>query len=490
MLALGDYQNPGNPYRALPAPNQYDPDPSRPTGYVDSDYLYSRADSAFDILDAGNVPYAMVPGNHDYLDYNTKLEPIYYLKWFGPARFASKPWEHGYSPEMGSVAAGNFSLAGLNNYSVFDAGGRKYLNIGLQFAPDANDLKWAQGVVNSHPGMPTIVTTHAMLDGNGYQAGRQNIWDDFMRVNPQVIMSMNGHITTEFRQTETNIAGQTVHEIVVDYQQIELGGGYFRLMEFDQDNSVVRTKSYSPAKDQYLTDGNSQFNLTVDFNGRFGKVGRPNYTKSISFRDGVNGYTGTRDTYIDATATTLDASTQEFVWADKDVSNGDPRQALLKFTGIVQAGRIPLGAQIKSAKVTLTTDTAANSQSGSSMGLYRMLQTWAETDTWGTRTNGYGADGAEAILSANDTETPNAAGGKVTFDVTESVYAWMAGAPNYGWAILPSGTDGWRFDSAEALTAGTRPVLEVTYFMVPEPGVAGVIAVGVVGMTRRRRDVR
>src|SRR6476620_759063 len=46
MLALGDYQNPGNPFRALPAPNQYDPDPLKPTGYVDSDYLYSRADSA------------------------------------------------------------------------------------------------------------------------------------------------------------------------------------------------------------------------------------------------------------------------------------------------------------------------------------------------------------------------------------------------------------------------------------------------------------
>lgn len=479
-LFLGDYQNPGNPYRASTT-DPYQPDLSRPTGKVDSDYLYSRADSAIDILDAGGMPYAMVIGNHDYLDHDSIIEPIYYLKWFGPSRFAYKSWEHGFSPELGS------SLAGLDNYSVFDAGGRKFLNIGLQYQPDSNDLAWAQSVINSHPGMPTIVTTHAMLDNNGYQAGRKNIWDDFMKNNPQIIMSLNGHITGEYNQTETNIAGQPVHEMLVDYQATDFsqfpndfkGAGFMRLMQFDPDHSVVHVKSYSPAVNNgagaYLTDKDSQFDLAVDINGRFGAApGSPGYTKNITFRDGENGYSGTRDTQIDSTQTGADLSAQQFIWVDGDAdanaSGKQPRQGLVKFTNIDTSGRIPANAVIKSATLTLTTDTATDSQTTTSVSLYRMMKSWGETDTWSSLGGSIATDGGEAILAANGTLTPTAKGMKVSFDVTESVYAWMQGAATNGWVLLPDGNDGWRFVSSEASDVSLRPLLSVDYFV---PAISG-----------------
>jgi hypothetical protein len=475
VLFLGDYQNPGNPYRASTT-DPYQPDLTKPTGKVDSDYLYSRADSGVDILDAAGVPYSMVAGNHDYLDYNSRIEPIYYLKWFGPQRFAYKPWEHGFSPEMGST------LAGMNSYSVFDAGGRQFLNIGFQDQPDSNDLAWAQSVVNAHPGMPTIVTTHAMLDNNGYQAGRKNIWDDFMKNNPQVIMSINGHITGEYNQTETNIAGQPVHEMLVDYQATDFtqypndfkGAGFMRLMQFDPDHSVVHVKSFSPAVNNgaggYLTDRDSQFDLAVDINGRFGAApGSPGYTKSISFRDGVDGYAATRDTQIDSTNTGADNSDQQFIWVDGDAdgqtSGKQPRQGLIKFLNLFTSGRIPANAVIKSATLTLTTDTATDSQSTSSMSLYRMMKSWGETDSWTSLGGSIATDGNEAILAANGTVNPTTQGGQVSFDVTESVYAWLQGAPDNGWALLPNGNDGWRFVSSEDANVNLRPQLQVSYFI-------------------------
>jgi hypothetical protein len=109
-----------------------------------------------------------------------------------------------------------------------------------------------------------------------------------------------------------------------------------------------------------------------------------------------------------------------------------------------------------------------------------MIGTWGNASTWNSMASGLGADGAEAILAANGTVASTVQGQVVTFDVTESLFAWMSGAPNYGWAVLPGGTDGWRFDSSEAGIIDLRPLLEVDYFL---PGLGGDANLdGVVGL--------
>lgn len=47
------------------------------------------------------------------------------------------------------------------------------------------------------------------------------------------------------------------------------------------------------------------------------------------------------------------------------------------------------------------------------------------------------------------------------FDVTTSLRAWQAGAPNHGWPILNPGARGWSFRSSEWSTAAERPMLTV-----------------------------
>jgi hypothetical protein len=239
----------------------------------------------------------------------------------------------------------------------------------------------------------------------------------------------------------------------------------------------VHVKSYSPVANNYLTDSLNQFDLPLDINGRFGAApGTPGVTKTVSFRQGANGYAGTVDTYLDAGATTSTAgSTATGIWVDGDASSASgsqPRHGLIRFENLIGASAIPAGAVIQSATLTLTTSTASESHTNSTMSLYRILKNWGNGSTWNTLASGVAADGSEAILAANGTVSPTADGQVVTFDVTESLFAWLSGAPDYGWAVLPGGTDGWRFDSAEAATIGTRPMLEVTYFVVPEPASA------------------
>lgn len=91
IMHMGDFQNPGNPYRTR-TDDIYEPDYSRPVGDVNDKLTkWGRADAAIDVLDAAGIPYSLVPGNHDYLNYSTKTEPYLYLQTFGPDRYINNP---------------------------------------------------------------------------------------------------------------------------------------------------------------------------------------------------------------------------------------------------------------------------------------------------------------------------------------------------------------------------------------------------------------
>jgi hypothetical protein len=492
VMGLGDIQNDGNPYYAS-ATDPLQPDLTRPTGYVADEHEWSNASTSLHILDTGGVPYSVVAGNHDYLHNDKKQEPIYYLKWFGPQRFAGKSYFGGASPDTPT------SHAGMNSFYTFQGDGRTYLNIGLQYAPDTYDLAWAQSVINDHPGIPTIITTHAMLDTNGYQSARKNIWTNLVKNDPQVIMTINGHITGAYRQSENNIAGQPVHEMLVDYQFRDFpgyyrGAGYMRLMQFDPGNNVVHVKSYSPVTGQYLDEPENQFDLAIDFNGRFGPAGlaqNPSRVQATrTFRQGSNGYTGTVDTQIDDNAPTTSGTSSTGVWSDGDAgsaSGNQPRQGLIRFDNLFGGSGIPKDATIQSATLTLHTSTATNAQSNSPMELYRMLSSWNDQSTWNSLSGGISTDGTEAVLAADGIVNPTAQGTDVSFDVTESLYAWLAGAPNQGWAVLPGGNDGWLWNTSEADLLD-RPELSVTYLTVPEPSSLMLLLLPLGLVYRRRRE--
>src|SRR5688572_20800475 len=215
VMHMGDLQNPGNPYRAR-TDNIYEPDTSQPLGNVSEiNAKWNRAERAIDVLDAADVPYSLVPGNHDYLDHNTKSEPWKYLKMFGPQRYVNE--QAGWSPSKRTYGGASpehpvNDYAGMNTYHRFDAGGYKFLNLALQYDPDVNDLRWAQEIINENPGLPTIITTHAYVNtvnqensGNPYQ--HDAIFDKLVKNNPQVVMTFNGHLTGANYVQGTNIAG-------------------------------------------------------------------------------------------------------------------------------------------------------------------------------------------------------------------------------------------------------------------------------------------
>jgi len=175
-----------------------------------------------------------------------------------------------------------------------------------------------------------------------------------------------------------------------------------------------------------------------------------------TFQQGVAGYAGTVDTYLESEDATADNSTATTLVVDLD-----PEQhILLRFDNIfgTEPGQIPPGASIQSASLEI------NVTNGSDEGalLHRMLQSWDDTDTWNTWGDGIDADGIEAEATA-ESSSNGSSSGTATIDVTPDVQVWSNNpASNRGWAWLPpSGDDSWQFRSAEGTTP---PKLTVTYF--------------------------
>lgn len=189
---------------------------------------------------------------------------------------------------------------------------------------------------------------------------------------------------------------------------------------------------------------------------------------TLTFQQGVNGYAGVVDTQIRKLAPKVAFGAKGALSVDLDESiaiGKQPAQSLIRFDGIIGAGvnQVPPGATIVSAKLVLATGSSSTDRTAASLKLHRMLVDWNGSSTWKTLGAGVSANDVEASAAEDFTLIPAGSNSRVIFDATATVQAWANGAANYGWALLPTGVDNWRWLSSEFGTASVRPVLEVTF---------------------------
>jgi hypothetical protein len=219
---------------------------------------------------------------------------------------------------------------------------------------------------------------------------------------------------------------------------------------------------------------------------------------TVSFQEGVGGYTGLFDLFISQNAGSIPnggpdgnvlGSTvpQKFAdgrYAERTDNNADATievQYLLKFDNMFGdgAGKIPVGAKITGASLTLTSGDGGNAQTNGDWGLAQMLVPFDATTTWNSLSNGFNA-GAAFIGGASDRPLDNAYAGpiaasgastavKTAADITRIVQKWSSGAANNGLLLRPSTTDGWQIMTSGAPIADLRPKVEVTYTTAPQP---------------------
>lgn len=197
---------------------------------------------------------------------------------------------------------------------------------------------------------------------------------------------------------------------------------------------------------------------------------------TVTFRQGLNGYTGARDTALWEETPDASKATVTDLTADLDtttaVTGDQEAQILVRFDNLFgsAAGQIPAGAVIRSAKLLLNTPantTGTDYDSDSTFRAHRMVADWTDSATWNSMAGGVSANNTEAATTASFSLVPDVDGGPAVFDVTADVELFQSGTANRGWVLRvssSSGDDGWTVKSSEYATDVTlRPALEITY---------------------------
>lgn len=211
------------------------------------------------------------------------------------------------------------------------------------------------------------------------------------------------------------------------------------------------------------------------------------------------GASAEHDTTIraDNPSTPLNGAATNVVDADTDNNSSNGKQlaqSLIRFDNVFGNGpnQVPSGAFIQSAKLVLrgTSDSSENF-----MELHRMLIDWSSgTATWnafnGNGQGGVQADNIEAAAGETFRLVPDTSNVFAVFDITDEVLGWQNGTiSNFGWMIqgIASGQDGWTWNADSAGTASNRPLLEITWSTVPEPGMAVMSSAALLLLLRRHR---
>lgn len=370
---------------------------------------WGRADAAMDILDSDtNLAYGVVLGNHDYAGGATPNDDASnFITYFGASRWAERSWYGGASPD------------GRNQYHTFRAGGREYLHLLIEYwgASPANSnaaevIDWAQDVLDDHPTTPTILSTHEYLSGGGGRTAPGNdIFNALVKANPQVFMVLCGHWHGEAHPVAQNDEGKDVFQILANFQSGSNGGdGWMTMLSFDENNNVINATTYSPSLDQYQTDANSQYALSMNFSERFDLgsgplMGAPTVAEALD--DGAR---------LQCRVLNADADAVTLVWAEADQG----ATSVDAWTSAEGGGMYAFGAATNGSVPTRT----VTGLDGDMRYSFRFMATSGADEDWSAE--GTFATGLAALPAPTDLAGADVYGTRVELTWTEN-YATETG---------------------------------------------------------------
>jgi hypothetical protein len=220
-----------------------------------------NADTAMDILDAGEVWYSVGPGNHDMGGY--------YNDYFGVTRFTGKPWY-----------GGHYGSDNYNNYSLFSASGLDFILINLQWNPSTAMLNWADALLKLYDTRRGIVISHEILTTGGALSSVGTPIFNALKDNPNLFIMLCGHAGVAYL-AQTGDDGHTIHILETDYEGKKNGGnGYLRILTFSPVNNLIHATVYSPYDNTYITTYPDQLDMLYDMNGLPGATRTPTKTRT------------------------------------------------------------------------------------------------------------------------------------------------------------------------------------------------------------------
>ncbi len=194
-------------------------------------------------------------------------------------------------------------------------------------------------------------------------------------------------------------------------------------------------------------------------------------TTTVSFQNGVDGYSGTYDRYI---AQIPDQGVDGSVLNNVGLI-GNTQQGLFRFDDIFGngPGQIPYGARIIDASLQLSTRGGPDADGSGTNGPFTVSGLTSPFDSstvYSTYSGGFGAWFGESHTTRPQGSYGRLDGGETqAANVRSIVQQWSDQTlANNGLAVnggVPTGTDEWRILTTGNPSAGSRPKLSVTYTM-------------------------
>lgn len=229
------------------------------------------ADRAMQNLENGSLPYSVLAGNHDIGNNFSE-----YLDTFPAQRQEKQPTLGGLDP------------TGLHSYHVIDHDGQKVLVLALSWGADQKAFDWANSVLDANPDVPTIVTSHQLINISADATSPlktdfgERVWNNVIKNHDQVFLTFNGHHHGAMTMERTNANGNPVLQVLIDHQMAYMGGnGLLSMLDLDFTHNTVKQTTLSPWVAEkpadtlqpldvaYMDNEHATFTWDFDFRKRF-----------------------------------------------------------------------------------------------------------------------------------------------------------------------------------------------------------------------------
>jgi hypothetical protein len=248
---------------------------NNPTGANDvvSSQQWANAKASISVLD-GQVPYILAAGNHDFGFTNSDNRDTMINNYF---KAEDNPLN---DPAHGGILKGVMVPGEIQNaYYAFTApDGRKMLIFALEWQPRPATVTWANQIaaLPEYADYTASLLTHDYLQGNNTRstsskveedAEGQVLWDNLVKTHENFQMVFNGHFGGDGSGTlrSTANAGNAVEQMFFNTQfETFGGGGWLRVLEFLNDGTTVRVRTYSPFYNLYRTGSDYEFTFQLD----------------------------------------------------------------------------------------------------------------------------------------------------------------------------------------------------------------------------------
>ncbi|MFF2886918.1 metallophosphoesterase [Paenibacillus sp. NPDC057967] len=243
-------------------------------GAVEQQFL--NACNSWEKIDKMDIPYLIVPGNHDYdnMVLNDRSLSMF-NRYFGVHRYRNKPWFN-EAYEAGKAE---------NSYVKINVEGQNYLFIGLEFGPRDEVLEWADKILEANPDHKTIIITHCymFMDGERNKPGSlhnpkmyagafgandgEDMWHKSFKRHANLMGVFSGHQIYEdvSYRTDRGEKGNTILQSFQNWQCTPRGGeGRIRILKFQPGVNKIGLHVFNTYTETYEKQPGYEFIVSLE----------------------------------------------------------------------------------------------------------------------------------------------------------------------------------------------------------------------------------